>query len=672
MKKILFLFLFPIFLYVQTSGEITINNGLSAFYKKNYFVANQIFNDYINTKDNYSFWAHYYAGLSLYQLGYLKEARERWGNIIRLGLDKDNEARNKINQLSSLAIQIPPFIPNSYIKNLDTSFSDNLNYTGVISDLSIFENQLFFVNYKNGNFYSSKLNGESLTVINNNLINYINIIRSPWSFLINEGNYIVSDFGNDNIVIFNKEFDASIPLVQRGKNAGEVLGPKGISLDQQGNIYLTDSGNSRVQIINNEGEFLFQFGEFGSEAGQFKKPSNVFYHKEKNRIYVLDTGNKRVQEFTAQGEFIKEWGSEYLEEPNDFFIEGEKMFILDRQEIYYHNLNNQTTFPLLQEENRERDFFLAMAYDKKNNQFYVSNLKNNQIEIFSNISDRYQNFKLLLSDVVLDDFPNVTIGVKVDNHYNHKVDFLTQNNFRVYENGVRVFQKLVQKPDAARLVFLVENSALSQTRKKRTENFLNDFFSLNQQNHLMKVISFGVGDNNFFQEKTHFNNLPSYTKAKILEQEKHSALQIAPALDKTINTLLTYPDKKAIIILAYQNYPLRVFQDGTTFERLRYYAKNNHIPIYIFYLGNNELELNANHLLAKLTETTGGNFYFYKNRKELEQFQKDFKKNQDNLYYLKYRTAENPNRRGVLRRVKVEVDFLEKKGVEDLIIYPIP
>ncbi len=81
-----------------------------------------------------------------------------------------------------------------------------------------------------------------------------------------------------------------------GNGPGQLLHPRGISLDPSGSVYVADTGNHRIQKFDSNGRFLGQIGGFGWGAGQFSSPTGLTAREGLN-IYVADSQNRRIQQF---------------------------------------------------------------------------------------------------------------------------------------------------------------------------------------------------------------------------------------------------------------------------------------------------------------------------------------------------------------------------------------
>ncbi|MBI5876026.1 MAG: TIGR03663 family protein [Chloroflexi bacterium] len=95
---------------------------------------------------------------------------------------------------------------------------------------------------------------------------------------------------------------------QRGTEAGQFNGPKGIAALPDGSLLVADSSNHRIQKLDADGKPLLAFGTQGGGDGQFQEPWSVAAGPD-GSIYVADTWNHRVQKFDASGKFVKQWGT---------------------------------------------------------------------------------------------------------------------------------------------------------------------------------------------------------------------------------------------------------------------------------------------------------------------------------------------------------------------------
>lgn len=90
---------------------------------------------------------------------------------------------------------------------------------------------------------------------------------------------------------------------RRGLFVGDLIRPKGVTVDAAGNIYVVESYYDHLLVFNSQGEFLLPMGGAGGGMGQFSLPAGV-WSDQRGRIYVADMFNGRVVVFEYLGEGV--------------------------------------------------------------------------------------------------------------------------------------------------------------------------------------------------------------------------------------------------------------------------------------------------------------------------------------------------------------------------------
>jgi DNA-binding beta-propeller fold protein YncE len=108
------------------------------------------------------------------------------------------------------------------------------------------------------------------------------------------GELYVADTMNSRVQVL----DASdgrhrLTLGARGLNLGNLVRPKGVSVDSEGNIYVVESYFDHLLVYDRGGAFLLAIGGLGSDVGQFYLPAGVWTDS-RNRVFVADMFNGRV------------------------------------------------------------------------------------------------------------------------------------------------------------------------------------------------------------------------------------------------------------------------------------------------------------------------------------------------------------------------------------------
>ena len=79
----------------------------------------------------------------------------------------------------------------------------------------------------------------------------------------------------------------------RGLYVGNLVRPKGVTVDSQGNIYVVESYFDHLLVYDRLGNFLLGISGLGRDAGQFYLPAGV-WTDDRNRVFVADMFNGRV------------------------------------------------------------------------------------------------------------------------------------------------------------------------------------------------------------------------------------------------------------------------------------------------------------------------------------------------------------------------------------------
>jgi DNA-binding beta-propeller fold protein YncE len=112
-------------------------------------------------------------------------------------------------------------------------------------------------------------------------------LDSPTSIAFHQaGLWIVSDTGNDRIVLLNQ--DLSVNATYEG-----VKRPRGVAVSSDGNIWISDGGNDRVVVLDPELNMVDTYGSSGSGRGEFHLPWGVDVDSS-GRVAIADALNRRI------------------------------------------------------------------------------------------------------------------------------------------------------------------------------------------------------------------------------------------------------------------------------------------------------------------------------------------------------------------------------------------
>ncbi|MEH6628819.1 MAG: hypothetical protein V7739_20450 [Motiliproteus sp.] len=124
--------------------------------------------------------------------------------------------------------------------------------------------------------------------------------NSPVYLSLYHGSLYITDTLNARIQVMSLDGDVQNVFGQRGLWIGNLVRPKGVSLDSDGNIYIVESYYDHLLVYNQQGELLLPIGGAGKNAGRFFLPTGT-WSDSRDRIYVADMMNGRVSIFQYLG-----------------------------------------------------------------------------------------------------------------------------------------------------------------------------------------------------------------------------------------------------------------------------------------------------------------------------------------------------------------------------------
>ena len=263
-------------------------------------------------------------------------------------------------------------------------------------------------------------------------------------------------------VEYSKRREPLVMEVKRGLGDGEVINPKGISIDDTSNeVFIVDCYKDLVYIYTSEGDFIRKFGEeqlnqpYGiclsgkflfvsspsssviskfSETGRFvkitslegqnaiqlKSPRGLCIHNE--FVYICNFGHNRIEVLKLDLTFVKNFGEDKLEYPEDIKLFKDQIFVLVQLNSTIHTFNTEHNylrsihFTGLQSQISHTFFF---TIDNKDN-FIVSDFKAGCMKVFNPsgecVETLGEGFLILPQGIAIDNQQRIV----VINSYNSK------------------------------------------------------------------------------------------------------------------------------------------------------------------------------------------------------------------------------------------------------------
>jgi len=124
------------------------------------------------------------------------------------------------------------------------------------------------------------------------------------------GNLWIADTGTQTVRKFTADGKVLLTIGtpdQAGEDETHMNQPNDVAVAPNGDLYISDGyGNNRVVVFDKNGKFVRAWGKLGQGQGEFSQPHSLVLDS-KGRVYVADRNNSRIQVFDPKGKFLAEW-----------------------------------------------------------------------------------------------------------------------------------------------------------------------------------------------------------------------------------------------------------------------------------------------------------------------------------------------------------------------------
>ena len=174
----------------------------------------------------------------------------------------------------------------------------------------------------------------------------------------------------------------------QGKENGQFIFPRGLTVDNAGNILVSDTNNGRIQKFSPTGVFLSIMGKTGNGPGEFLEPGGIAFDASGN-LFVADVSNHRVQKLKPDGTFVAEWkGPEpgFLAPRDVAFGADNSVYVVDQghSRIVKFDPNGKVlvVWGTPGKDDGQLSGPTSVSVDGKNDRVYVADPSNKRIEVF--------------------------------------------------------------------------------------------------------------------------------------------------------------------------------------------------------------------------------------------------------------------------------------------------
>jgi tetratricopeptide (TPR) repeat protein len=648
---------FPNFTLGEEAAKEEFKRGLTYKNLKQYSAAKERFQKSILLKKDFPL-ARMELANNYFLLGEWEQALEEL-EILSSQRKNDLLIQSKIEILRLAIAGGSSPLERIYFKTLDGDSFRNNRFRNPVDITFDMEGNFYIAGFGTSNIIKFNSNGEPIA---NWKGSFTKKIEKPVALGYFKEKVFVSDFGRDEILIFDLNGKILQTIGGSGSEPGKFHGPSGITFDEGGNFYVSDSGNNRIQKFNANGEFEIQFS--GSESFRLKNPAGLFYFK--NQVYVIDKDNVRVLIFDLDGNVLSQITKPEWKKPRNIKIIENEIYLTDELTGIWSYSLDMGDWKLLPRFRDKQGVYRVLTRPFAINTdstgtFYALDYARHRVDVFTQKNSLLSGLDLRIESIDTSDFPNVHIYTRLKNRSGKEIIGVDRLAFRVYENDNMTPLFSLAKKDKINqrmsVAVIYENSESLAKANTVLSDSLDPFFrSLNEWDEL-SLYRAGK-DASLILPKTQ-SKLEILAKIRDSKKdEKHNFGKVAvSALSKLSQNI----GPRALVFLVTADAKDTSFLQYSK-TRVVEYARAHSIPIYVLSTSNKG---SAKRFWSDLTEPTSGKYIVLDGEGDERVFYQTLRSQLDNRYILSYKSDINPELVDRYISLVLDVDHRGVKGKDE-------
>lgn len=597
-----------------------------------------------------------WLGKAYYRAGIEGAALQQWNYAIDSGYG-DILLQNRVEIVSNRRVTETEYgFTQRYTESgtFPNKNGNNLIYSQPVSSLANSDGSIWVVAYGTNELLKFNVNG----VVVKKTGGPINGFDRPKDIIrLKNGNLAVSESAGDRISILNSDGGFIKYIGSKGRNIGQLVGPEYLAEDEFGNIYVTEFGNDRVSVFDSEGNGLLFFGGKSSDFAGLKSPTGIAVVD--GRVFVADSVLGGIYEFDRAGNYTGVFvNDKTFARPESIKPWGTHLLVTDKNKIYAVDVSDGSVY-----ENsvigKGRNLITSAAGDRNGN-LIVTDFKANEIYIMSKMTELVGGFYVQFERVIADNFPEVTVEVRVENRRRQPVVGLERSNFFITENKKPVEFELTGQAnnnDIADITILIDRSFSMKAYEENLNAAVREITASMNGRGTVSIVSAGAVPVQEF--KGNPAQLSDFS-AKALKCPYAATVASDLAIRLASNGLINAEKKRGIIFITAGG------SSGLTYTQyslsdLTAYMNNNAISFSTIQLTQSALSDETKYI----TDDTAGSSYYIYRPEGLGSVVSDIISLPSGLYQLKYTSSLSTEYGRKYLPVEIETYLLNRSGRDE-------
>ena len=383
-----------------------------------------------------------------------------------------------------------------------------------------------------------------------------------------DGRMYLSEYRGGRVSILSPSGDWLAYIGSKGIGQGEFVGPQNLTVDNEGYLYVVDYGNQRISKFDPEGVFILSFGRKNDSFPGLLSPTGIAVKD--SVVYAADSFAKCIYMFDPNGSYLGLFADKLLGPESLRFLSDGSLLVADTNRILQINTDTAIIRTLGLAGN-ERVRIAGTDMDANGN-VLAANFNASEVSVLTRFDDLSSGLFVQIERINAENFPAVTLDVRVEDRLRRPIVGLEELNFFLSERGQRVNEQVFHIPsfrsESGDVSVLFERSDLTSSLTGDFAQALLDINSaLGSGGNIVSVISAGEQP----QRERHENSLSNAARGNTIDYNNRWRFDLGLRLAATD---LLANEKKSVVYVGSGSLGGLAFEQYSLNEMAAYLANN--------------------------------------------------------------------------------------------------
>ena len=247
-----------------------------------------------------------------------------------------------------------------------------------------------------------------------------------------DGRLFVSEYKGDRISVLDANGKWLSNIGERGRGAGQFIGPQNLTVDQEGYLYAVDFGNRRVCKFGSDGEFVLSFGGKDGAFAGLRAPTGIAALG--GQVFVADAATNRIVRFDRSGNYLGVLAEGAFRYPESLRFDADgRLVVADTSRVLLVDPATSAVRELGSLGNAQ--VRIVGADVDANGNIVVANFAAGEVSVMARMDDLASGLFVQIERVVADKFPEIIVELRVQDRRRRPVVGLGELNFMLSEGG---------------------------------------------------------------------------------------------------------------------------------------------------------------------------------------------------------------------------------------------